>query len=434
MRVHRRHRALVGLLAAVCAAAPAVVAPAGPAGAVVGGQEADLAEWPWQVALLVDGTIWCGGSLVDAAIVLTAAHCTDGVPPTEIEVVAGTIDLRSGGERRRVARIDQHAEYDDVALVNDISLLILDRPFPLGETIAPAELATPEESAARSEEGDPAVVTGFGAVEESGPPSDLLLEAEIDTFADERCEELYRQDGDSVVGDSQVCAGRERGHVDACYGDSGGPLVVPLGDEGDDVDEWRQIGIVSWGAGCAAPERPTIYTEVSAFTDWLGERGVGPGAGERFEGDGARIPARGTVGKAGRYPLSIEVPTFPGVLESASVRLVGLSHERPEDLDVWLVAPDGTVVTLLSDVGGSGELDSVDLLVVDGAGEAGDAELGSQLGPSDLEGDDQRKGARSGTELAALRGIDPVGTWQLLVADDRRGSSGRLEGWTLQLR
>ena len=433
MRVHRRPRALAGLLAAICAAAPAVVAPAAPAGAVVGGQEAEAGEWPWQVAVLVDGTIWCGGSLVAEAIVLTAAHCTDGVPPSELEVVAGTIDLRSGGERRSVARIDQHAEYNDVALVNDISLLILDRPFTLSDAIAVAELATPEESAARSEEGDPAFVTGFGAVDEAGLPSDLLLEAELDTYADDRCEELYRQDGDTVVGDSQVCAGRDRGHVDACYGDSGGPLVVPL-DDGADADDWRQIGIVSWGAGCAAPLRPTIYTEVSAFTDWLGERGVGPGAGERFEGDGARIPARGTVGKAGRYPLSIDVPTFPGAIESVSVRLVGLSHERPEDLDVWLVAPDGTVVTLLSDVGGSGELESADLLVVDGAGEADDSDLGTQLGPSDLEGDDQRKGARSGTELAVLHGVDPVGTWQLLVADDERGASGRLEGWTLQLR
>ena len=161
------------------AAAPAVVAPAAPAGAVVGGREADAGEWPWQVALLVDGTIWCGGSLVAAAIVLTAAHCTDGVPPSELEVVAGTVDLRSGGERRSVARIDQHDEYNDVALVNDISLLILDRPFtlerrrrrrrrsPLPRSRRPAaRRATRPSSPASAPSTRPVA------------PSDLLLEAE----------------------------------------------------------------------------------------------------------------------------------------------------------------------------------------------------------------------------------------------------------------
>jgi trypsin len=426
----RRPRTVLAGLLASGLAAWGPLAPV-PAAAVVGGEEADAGEWPSQVALLVDGFILCGGTLVDPSIVLTAAHCTDEMDPTQIEVLAGTNDLRTGGERRDVARIDQHDGYNDVALVNDISLLILDRPLPLSESIAVVELATVEESAARTEDGDLAVVTGFGAIEETGPVSDLLLEAELDTFGDDRCETLYRQDGDTVQGDTQVCAGRERGHVDACYGDSGGPLMVPV-DE-DRID-WRQIGIVSWGAGCGAPQRPTVYTEVSAFTDWLAERGVGPGAGERFEGEGARLPARGTAGKASTYPLTIDVPTFPGALESVSVRLLGLSHDRPEDLDVWLVAPDGSVVTLLSDVGGSGALTDADLLVVDGATEAGVTALRTQLSPTDREGDDQRKGARAQTDLASLRGIDPVGTWQLLVADDHRGSSGRLEAWSIQLR
>ena len=424
----RRSLTAVTALATV---AVCTILVAAPAQAVVGGREADPGEWPWQVALLVDGGIWCGGSLVAPDVVLTAAHCTDGVDPAALSVLAGTIDLRSGGERRGVESIDQHDDYNDVALINDISLLRLDAAFELTDSIALAQLASVEQSAAFSEAGDAAVVTGFGAVEENGAPSDLLLEADLETFADIRCEALYREDGDAVFGDTQVCAGRERGHVDACYGDSGGPLVAPTDDS---QDEWVQIGLVSWGAGCAAPERPTIYTEVSAFTDWLFERGVGSGEGERFEGSGARLPARGSRGKAGTYPLTIDVSGFEGDLESVSVQLVGLSHERPEDLDVWLVAPDGTTVTLLSDVGGDEVLRSVDLLVVDGAADADASQLGPQLSPTDRETDAQRKGARPGTELSAFAGIDPNGPWQLLVADDRPGASGDLDGWSLLLR
>lgn len=420
-------RPLLLIFTALCALGAGV---AEPAGAVVGGQEADAGEWPWQVALLYHGQIACGGSLVAPDLVLTAAHCTYGSEARDLEVLAGTIDLRSGGELRDVIAIDQHEGFDEFEVRNDIALVTLAEPFELGADIGLVALATADESAARSEAGDPAVVTGFGATDESGEPSDLLLEAEIDTFGDERCEALHRQDGRLVYGETQVCAGRERGHVDSCFGDSGGPLVVPVDDE---RTEWRQIGVVSWGAGCAVAQRPTIYTEVAAFADWLGSRGVGPEAGESFSGDGARLPARGTRGKASRYPLTVTVSGIEGELESVSVRLTGLSHERPSDLDVWLVAPDGTVVTLMSDVGGEASLESAALLVVDGATSARARELGAQMGPTDREDDDQREGAAPAADLSILEGIDANGEWQLLIADDQPGASGRLGAWSLQL-
>jgi trypsin len=422
-----RHRLLAGLLVASIGAVAPVVSPS-PAGAVVGGREADEGEWPWQVALLIDGTISCGGSLVAPDLVLTAAHCTEDVDEADFEVVAGTIDLRSGGQRRRVEAIDQHEGYDAAELENDLSLLELDRPFALGDDLALVSLASREESALAGEDGHPAVVTGFGERSARGDTSDLLLEGEIDTVGDERCEALYREDGDTVFGDSQVCAGRTRGHVDACFGDSGGPLVVPI-DDG-----WRQVGIVSWGSGCGVPDRPTVYTEVAAFADWLAERGVGPEDSLLVSGEGARVPARGTSGKASRYPLTIEVEEFDGDLSSISVELLGLRHERPSDLDVRLVAPDGTTVTVLSDVGGSNALEDADVLVVEGVAPAGGQRLRSPIGPSDREADEQWRGGRAEAELGLLEGIDPVGTWQLLVADDRTGFAGSLEGWDLQLR
>lgn len=402
-----------------------------PAGAVAGGTPADAGEWPWQVLLLVDGGVWCGGSLLAADVVLTAAHCTDGMDPADFEVLAGTIDIDGDGQRRDVARIDQHEAYDAVQIRNDLSLLVLAQPYDLGDDVAVVQLADAETTAALAEEGDRAVVTGFGATAETGDPSDVLLEAEVQTYADDRCEALYAADGDVVFGESQVCAGEDRGHIDACFGDSGGPLVVPADEE---RTEWFQIGIVSWGAGCGQPLRPTIYTEVAAYADWLGSRGVGPEGSQRFEGEGARIPARGSVGKASRYPLTIEVEGFEGELESASVRLVGLSHENPEDLDIWLVAPDGTVVTLLSDVGGGDELAEQSILVVADANPASGFDLEAQISPSDRERDEQRKGARGTTDLADLDGLDPNGEWQLLVADDHRGAVGRLDSWSLQLR
>lgn len=426
-----RHPARFVLAALVVSLAALPLAPH-PAAAVAGGQPAELGEWPWQVLLLVDDGVWCGGSLLAPDVVLTAAHCTDDMDPEDFRVLAGTVDVdeRDDAQIADVDAIDQHEGYDAVELRNDLSLLRLAEPFELDGNVALVQLADAEETAALAEEGDPAVVTGFGATAEIEDASDVLLEAEVQTYADDRCESLYAEDGDDVFGEQQVCAGEDRGHIDACYGDSGGPLVVPTDD---DRTEWLQIGIVSWGAGCGQPLRPTVYTEVAAFADWLGSRGVGPAGSQRYEGDGARIPARGTRGKASRYPLAIDVEGFEGELATASVRLIGLSHDRPEDLDIWLVAPDGTVVTLLSDVGGDDALDDVSVLVVAGANPASGFDLGAQVAPTDRERDDQRKGAAPSTDLADLGGIDPNGEWELLIADDRADASGSLDSWSLQL-
>ena len=48
---------------------------------IVGGEEAEPGEFPWQVAVLrggVGGSLLCGGALIAASRVLTAGHCCDG--------------------------------------------------------------------------------------------------------------------------------------------------------------------------------------------------------------------------------------------------------------------------------------------------------------------------------------------------------------------
>jgi trypsin len=56
--------------------------------------------------------------------------------------------------------------------------------------------------------------------------------------------------------DSEICAESLGG--DSCQGDSGGPLFGNLAD-GRRV----QVGIVSYGLGCAVPEFPGVYGEVN---------------------------------------------------------------------------------------------------------------------------------------------------------------------------
>jgi len=52
-----------------------------------------------------------------------------------------------------------------------------------------------------------------------------------------------------------VCAGMPEGGKDSCSGDSGGALVIKKSG--------KQVGIVSWGIGCAEKDHPGVYTNVA---------------------------------------------------------------------------------------------------------------------------------------------------------------------------
>ncbi|XP_037080830.1 transmembrane protease serine 5-like isoform X2 [Pollicipes pollicipes] len=69
----------------------------------------------------------------------------------------------------------------------------------------------------------------------------------------------------SDVDSRVICAtGTVSGQVqDACQGDSGGPMFYW------DGSTWRQVGVVSWGRGCAVSQYPGIFTRVSAFVDFI---------------------------------------------------------------------------------------------------------------------------------------------------------------------
>nr|CAD7449622.1 unnamed protein product [Timema bartmani] len=88
---------------------------------------------------------------------------------------------------------------------------------------------------------------------------DVLQKVSLPLIATERCRELY--DRLSVVVYKNLCTYSSNG-LDACDGDSGGPLLC------DGV----QVGIVSWGLGCARPNTPGVYSRVDSYLPWI--RGV----------------------------------------------------------------------------------------------------------------------------------------------------------------
>ncbi len=251
------------------------VQPDGPGLQVVGGADATPGEWPWQARLDINDPInntqsICGGSLIAPEWVLTAAHClvTDSavIDAANITVFLGDHNVMVEESSEQVIQVVQvivHADYDANTEANDIALLRLQTPAQLNDSVALIALVTSPTDDALIEPGDPAVVTGWGALSEGGDSPDILQEGAIQIVANTVCNGPSSYNG-SIL-DTMMCAGTmPDGGIDACQGDSGGPLVVP-----DTNNTWHLAGVVSWGNSCAAPNFPGVYTRVASFIPWI---------------------------------------------------------------------------------------------------------------------------------------------------------------------
>ncbi len=247
-------------LTSAAAATPAIPGPPVPlpgGGAqpaqpyIVGGSDTSTDEYPWMVALTdAVGAPYCGGALVGADRVVTAAHCVAGRDPDELTVVAGRTDMRTNeGVESGVEQIWVHPDFNgDPMSGDDLAVLTLTRE--------PGYAAIPlEEDPGAYRPGRPATVLGWGYTDEGGPSSPVLQQAEVPLRSDSDCSGTYPQYDPAEM----VCAGYPDGGRDACYGDSGGPLVA----------DGRLIGVVSWGTGCARPGLPGVYTRISPYADVL---------------------------------------------------------------------------------------------------------------------------------------------------------------------
>ncbi|XP_074874072.1 chymotrypsin-C-like [Carettochelys insculpta] len=232
---------------------------------VVGGEEANPHSWPWQISLQYSKNgAWghtCGGTLIATNWVLTAAHCISN--SRTYRVVLGkhnlTLANEPGSVVAAVETIYVHEKWSSLLIINDIALIKLAEPVQLSDTVQPACL--PPNGAILSN-NFPCYITGWGRLWTNGPIADVLQQALLPVVDHDTCTRLDWWG--FKVKNTMVCAGGD-GVVSGCNGDSGGPLNC------HGANAWEVHGIVSFGSGlsCNTRKKPTVFTRVSAYINWI---------------------------------------------------------------------------------------------------------------------------------------------------------------------
>jgi len=238
---------------------------------IINGEKSDIDSWPFMVALVskhreVNKGLFCGASFLGGRYILTAAHCVDSKEKLDLDAVIGISDLTQNDvteHRYSVKEIYVHEDYKNVEDGNDIAIIELEKEaaytsvnladqylrnnLPVGETLT---------------------VMGWGDQDPApGRDSTLfkneLYQVNVPLVKQSLCPDSVKNN------DNAFCAGFENGGYDSCQGDSGGPIVVASGNG------YEQLGVVSWGQGCAEAGNYGVYTNISHFTDWISAKTQG---------------------------------------------------------------------------------------------------------------------------------------------------------------
>lgn len=191
---------------------------------IIGGKEAKIEQFKWQVALLYESKIFCGGTIISPIKVVTAAHCVIRITDTgPLQVRVGSSEWKAGGQLVNVSHLVRHPDYNEPTLLNnDVAVIILEEPLRFGPTIGSVVLA---DSLLELPAGKMMNISGFGTTSlSSNNPNNTLHYVTVPIVSSTKCREAYEKyPGFAKFTDNMICAGfLGIGGKDSCGGDSGG--------------------------------------------------------------------------------------------------------------------------------------------------------------------------------------------------------------------
>ena len=264
--------------------------------------------------------------------VLTAAHCVEDVKAAELANLSiryNFIDQASEqGSQIKIDNIYMHPEYSQ-GKSTDVALIKLSTPVTDVEYL---KLAT-DADAAQIKAGVEAVVSGWGATSQGSAGSTELLKVKVPLVTNAICNSASAYNGQ--IAETEICAGFAEGGKDSCQGDSGGPLVI-AGNEGP-----LQVGVVSWGYGCALANKYGVYARVTSFQAWFNDVMTNPDAHTGIgNGDGDSGQPNENNNGVGEL-------------------VTGLSAETDEIISFEIEIPEDAKLLWIDTKGGNGDVDLV---------------------------------------------------------------------------
>ncbi|CAG9138107.1 unnamed protein product [Plutella xylostella] len=240
---------------------------------IIGGLPTTIEVYPYMAQVLANGQPNCGGMVLTARHVLSAAHCFinqngAAISPSVFTVRVGSTYSMSGGSVHKVSTIVLHESYNNPTSNNDVAVVVLAsriRSFNSSTVrpaiVPPSGYVVPDNASV--------VAIGWGRTVENiaSSVSPSLRHVSVRKVSRSECAARYSalgaQQGNAnmfPVTTSMLCAGLLNvGGADACQGDSGGPLVY----------NGVVVGVTSWGAGCGNPSYPGVYARVASYTTWI---------------------------------------------------------------------------------------------------------------------------------------------------------------------
>jgi len=231
---------------------------------IVGGSASTVGDFPYFVEM--GG---CGGALIGPDLVLFAAHCGDW---HNRQVNVGAYEKRIdsyGSQPRFCEKWESHPNYGQggSGINNDFALCKLNEPVYIDDDFVRLEL---NRDLVPLNGGEELIVMGLGALAQNGVGPQFLHNVTVPVISNTDCNAPASYNGG--VTSAMLCAGYPEGEKDSCQGDSGGPLVKRVYQNNGKFIDYH-VGIVSWGQGCALPNKPGVYGRTSSAIDFIENTG-----------------------------------------------------------------------------------------------------------------------------------------------------------------
>ncbi|NXC35279.1 PRS55 protease, partial [Campylorhamphus procurvoides] len=203
-------------------------------------------EFPWHVSIQSHGKHICGGTIISALWILTAAHCFSQEVPPDLTVAVGGVAVGGvavGGinlsiplEEHKPDSLIFHENFNPVSMANDIALILLSSPIEFSKEKIP--ICLPFMYDINTWQFCWAAGWASTSAADAVPASHTLQKAQVKLLSREQCLEKIPQ-----LHKNMMCAEVEEGEQGNCQVDSGGPLVCSYWN----TMKWFQVGIIIEG-------------------------------------------------------------------------------------------------------------------------------------------------------------------------------------------